>query len=65
MIKAIQTETVIGSWDSLKHIYKPAIEEQKHIQQILFHNEAINRLHILSSKQKLKSQHGQIKIQQQ
>lgn len=27
---------------------KPAIEEQKHIQQIFFQNEAINRLHILS-----------------
>lgn len=30
-------------------VYKPAIEKEKHIQQILFHNEAINWLCILKS----------------
>jgi hypothetical protein len=28
-------------------LYKPSIEEQKYIQQVLFHNEAIYGLHIL------------------
>lgn len=38
---------------------EPAIEEQKHIQQIFFQNEAINRLHILS-KQKGKTKETNI-----